>query len=111
STPDRVERAPFGLLQKYAWLVFALVFAWKVALFVISVQPIPANDGYFYDGAVVHYLLHGGYYNSSIAPAFKISGTQVFSAYPPLHQLAMLVWMKCFGVSVVSEIAFHITVF
>jgi hypothetical protein len=103
--------APFRLFQNCAWLVFALVFAWKVGLFAISVQPIPANDSYFYDGAVIHYLLHGGYYNPSIAHAFPISGTKVFSGYPPLHQLALLGWMKMFGVSAASEIVFHIALF
>ncbi|HZV35621.1 MAG TPA: hypothetical protein VFB72_13690, partial [Verrucomicrobiae bacterium] len=98
-------------MRKNAWLVFALVFAWKVALFLVSTQPIPANDAYFYDGAVIHYLLHGGYFEPCIAQAFPVSGTQVFSAYPPGYQLPLLAWMSVFGVSAPSAMALHIVLF
>jgi hypothetical protein len=91
--------------------VFALVFAWKIALFVFTVQPVPANDAFFYDGAVIHHLLHGGYYNPCVALAFPVSGTQVFSAYPPGYQLPLLAWMSVFGVSAFSAMALHITLF
>jgi hypothetical protein len=93
------------------WLVFALVFAWKVALFLFTAQPVPANDAFFYDGAVVNRLLHGGYYNPSLAAAFPISGTQVFSAYPPLYQLPLLAWMSVFGVTARSAMALHLVLF
>jgi hypothetical protein len=103
--------ARFRLMRKYAWLVFALVFAWKVGLFIVSMQPVPANDAYFYDGAVIHYLLHGGYFNPCVAQAFPISGTQIFSAYPPGYQLPLLAWMSVFGVSGPSAMGLHITLF
>ena len=91
--------------------MFVLVFAWKVILFALSAQPIPANDSFFYDGPVVNFLLHGKYVNPSLALAFPISGTQFFSAYPPLYQGVLLVWMKLFGCSACSAIAFQILLF
>src|SRR5277367_5331128 len=72
------------------WLVFALIFAWKVALFVSSSQPIPANDAFFYDGAAIHKMLYGGFYNPAISMAFPISGHKLFSGYPPLYQFPLL---------------------
>ncbi len=90
------------------WLVFALVFAWKIALFVLSAQPVPSNDAYFYDGAVVHQLLHGGYFNPTLALTLPISGTRVFSAYPPLYQAVLWAWMSLFGTSALSAIALHL---
>src|SRR5438552_2799639 len=92
-------------------LVFALVFCWKVALLAFTVQPIPANDSYFYDGPVVHLLNHGGYFNPSIALARPISGTEFFSAYPPGYQLVLLAWMAIFGTSAVSACWFHLVLF
>jgi len=91
--------------------VFALAFGWKVALFVLSAQPIPANDSFFYDGPVVNFLLHGRYNNPSLALTFPISGTQIFSAYPPLYQGVLLVWMKLFGCSTCAAIAFQLLLF
>ncbi|MDB6065756.1 MAG: hypothetical protein JWR26_1964 [Pedosphaera sp.] len=93
------------------WLVFALVFAWKIALFAFSAQPVPSDDAFFYDGPVVNKLLGGGYFNPSIAPALPISGTQVFSAYPPLYQAALWGWMNVFGTSVISAMAMHLVLF
>ena len=75
-------------------LVFTLVFIWKVALLVFTSQPVPANDAYFYDGPVVHLLNQGGYFNPSITLARPISGSEIFSAYPPLYQLVLLAWMS-----------------
>ena len=98
-------------LRNTPWLVFAAVFAWKIALFLLSAQPVPSNDAFFYDGAVVHKLLHGGYYNPSIALALPISGTQVFSAYPPLYQVVLFAWMSLFGTSALSAIALHLALF
>ncbi|HXJ12118.1 MAG TPA: hypothetical protein VNH19_07585, partial [Candidatus Limnocylindrales bacterium] len=98
-------------MRNRAWLVFALVFCWKVALLLFAAEPIPANDAFFYDGAVVHQLLHGGYYNPPISEAFPILGTQVFSAYPPLHQVALKGWMSIFGVSAFSAMAMHVFLF
>jgi hypothetical protein len=92
-------------------LVFAIVIAWKIALFLLSAQPVPSDDSFFYDGPVVNKLLGGGYFNPSIAPALPISGTQVFSAYPPLYQAALWVWMNMFGTSVISAMVFHLVLF
>ena len=61
--------------------------------------PPPSNDSFFYDGPVVNLLLHGHYVNPSLAEALPISGTQVFSAYPPLYQFTLAVWMTVFGIS------------
>jgi hypothetical protein len=91
--------------------LFALVFLWKVALLILSAQPIPSNDSFFYDGPVVNLLLHGKYANPSIALALPISGTEVFCAYPPLYQLALLGWMSLFGVSAIAAMFFHLVLF
>ncbi len=93
------------------WLVFVLVFAWKIALFIFSAQPVPSNDAYFYDGAVVNQLLHGGYFNPSIARVLPLSGTEVFSAYPPLYQGLLWLWMSVFGTSALSAMALHLLLF
>ena len=97
--------------MSHRWLVFALVFLWKVALLLFSAQPVPANDSFFYDGAVVNYLLNGHYVNPSLALAFPISGTEVFCAYPPIYQLVLLSWMFVFGTSAMSAMALHLALF
>ena len=94
-------------LNRPGW-VFALVFAWKIALFLGAGQPVPANDAFFYDGAVVNRLLNGHYCNPALAAALPISGTDVFCAYPPLHQAALLGWMAVFGVSAWTAMTFHL---
>jgi hypothetical protein len=91
--------------------VFLLVCAWKIVLLAISAQPVPSNDAFFYDGPVVNFLLHGKYVNPSLALAFPISGTEVFSAYPPLYQGALMAWMKVFGTSAITAITFHLVLF
>jgi len=93
------------------WLVFALVFFWKAALLLFSAQPVPANDSFFYDGPVVNYLLNGKYVNPSLALVFPISGAEVFSAYPPLYQLVLLLWMSVFGASALSAMWLHLVLF
>jgi len=93
------------------WLVFALVIVWKVLLFSFSAQPVPSNDAYFYDGAVVNQLHHGGYFNPTIARAMPISGKRVFSAYPPLYQALLWLWMSAFGTSAISAMALHLVLF
>jgi hypothetical protein len=93
------------------WLVFGLVYAWKTALLLLSAQPVPANDSFFYDGAVVNYLLHGQYANPALALALPISGTEVFSAYPPLYQLMLLGWMAVFGTTALSAMVLHLVLF
>src|SRR5260370_32644792 len=102
---------PFLAKYRAAWLIFALVIAWKVVLFAFSAQPVPSNDAYFYDGAVVNQLHHGGYFNPSIARAMPISGKRVFSAYPPLYQAVLWLWMSVFGTSAISAMALHLVLF
>ena len=92
-------------------LVFALVFAWKVALLIFTAQPVPANDSFFYDGAVVNFLLHGKYANPSLALVLPISGNAVFCAYPPLYQVALLGWMSISGTSALSAMWLHVFLF
>jgi len=92
-------------------LIFGLVLLWRVTLLVFTAQPIPANDAFFYDGAVVNWLRHGHYFNPAIAGLFPISGTQVFAGYPPGYQVAVLLWMSVFGTSVISAMALHLTLF
>jgi len=92
-------------------LVFGLVLLWKIALLVFTVQPVPGNDAFFYDGPVVNYLLHGKYVNPALAMTLPISGSEVFSAYPPLYQAALFVWMRLFGTSAVSAMVFHVVLF
>src|SRR5260221_8897119 len=102
-----------SFLAKYrhAWLIFALVIAWKVILIAFSAQPVPSNDAYFYDGAVVNQLHHEGYFNPSLARALPISGKRVFSAYPPLYQAVLWLWMSVFGTSAISAMALHLVLF
>jgi hypothetical protein len=98
-------------LFKRADTVFALVFVWKVALFLLSAQPVPMSDAFFYDGPVVNFLLNGAYVNPSLARVMPISSSEVFSAYPPIYQAALLPWMFLFGPSAFSAIAFHLLLF
>jgi len=91
--------------------VFAIVFAWKVALFGLTMQPVPANDSFFYDGAVVNSLNGGAYCNPSLSLALKISGTKVFTAYPPLYQGVLWLWMRICGTSEVAAMALHLALF
>ena len=93
------------------FFLFGLVLLWRVALLVFTAQPIPASDAFFYDGAVVNWLRHGHYFIPAAADLFPISGSQVFSAYPPGYQAAVLVWMTVFGTSVISSMALHLALF
>jgi len=77
-------------------------------MLAFAAQPVPSNDSFFYDGAVVNFLLHGQYCNPSLAQVLPISGTEVFSAYPPLYQFVLLCWMKCFGTSVLAAMWLHV---
>lgn len=90
-------------------ITFALFLAWKVALLVFTAQPVPSNDSFFYDGPVVNQLLQGRYCNPPLARMLPISGTEVFSAYPPLYQAVLLGWMKCFGTSALAAMWLHVT--
>jgi hypothetical protein len=90
-------------------ITFAIYFVWKVTLLLLTSQPVPANDSFFYDGPVVNYLLHGKYCNPSLAMVLPISGNEVFCAYPPLYQAVLLGWMKCFGTSELAAMWLHVT--
>ena len=90
-------------------ITFVLYFTWKVSLLLLTSQPVPANDSFFYDGPVVNYLLHGDYCNPSLAMVLPISGNEVFCAYPPLYQAVLLGWMKCFGTSELAAMWLHVT--
>jgi len=92
-------------------IIFSLIICWKLVLLLAVAQPVPSNDAFFYDGPVVHLLNHGGYFNPSIAQSRPFSGTQFFCAYPPLYQLAMLLWMTMFGTSVLAAMACHLAMF
>jgi hypothetical protein len=98
-------------LWQWPGVVFALVMLWKVFLAITTAQPVPANDSFFYDGAVVNYLLHGEYVNPALAAALPISGGEVFSAYPPLYQPVLLLWMKVFGTSALAAVFLHLLLF
>ncbi len=89
-------------------ITIAVFLIWKAVLLLFTAQPVPANDAFFYDGPVVNYVLHGKYCNPSLAEVLPISGTEVFSAYPPLYQAVLLVWMKCFGANELSAMWFHL---
>lgn len=101
--------------MKFDWrnpfCIFGLVLLWRVLLLVFTVQPIPANDAFFFDGPVRNWIMHGHYYNPSIVGVFPISGGQVFSAYPPLYQGALTVWMLVFGTSIIAAMALHLGLF
>jgi hypothetical protein len=97
--------------RRKLYLVFILVLLWRVGLLVFTVQPIPANDAFFFDGAVVNWLHHGPYVNPSLSEVFPISGHQVYSAYPPLYQAVAVLWMSVVGTSVVAAIALHLVLF
>jgi len=97
--------------QRKLYLVFILVLIWRVGLLVFTVQPIPANDAFFFDGAVVNWLHHGAYVNPSLSEVFPISGRQVYSPYPPLYQAVAVLWMSVVGTTVVAAIALHLALF
>ncbi len=97
-------------LRNPFWIL-GLVLLWRAALLVFTAQPIPANDAFFFDGSVVNWLTHGHYFNPAIADVFPISGTRIFSAYPPGYQGVALIWMTVFGTSVISSMALHLALF
>lgn len=96
-------------LANISGITFVLYFVWKVSLLLLTSQPIPANDSFFYDGPVVNYILHGKYCNPSLAMVLPISGNEVFCAYPPLYQAVLLGWMNCFGTSELVAMWLHVT--
>src|SRR5271163_1514585 len=92
-------------------VTFLLVFAWKFILVLLTAQPIPANDAFGYDGAVVNYLLNGHYCNPSLIIPFPFSATHLFSIYPPLYQGVLCLWISVFGTSALAAIWFHLVFF
>ncbi len=98
-------------LFAHSGLVFSLAFGWNAVLLLGFSLPPPSNDSFFYDGPVVNWLLHGHYLNPSLAEALPISGTQVFSAYPPFYQLVLTGWMAAFGTSAFSAMSLHFVLF
>ncbi len=90
---------------------FLLVMVWKFILLVGTAQPIPANDAFVYDGAVVNYLLHGHYCNPSVVLAFPYAGSHTFCIYPPFYQAVLFLWMSIFGTGVLSPMWFHFVLF
>ncbi len=91
--------------------VLGLVLLWRAALLIFTAQPIPANDAFFYDGAMVNWLHGGSYANPAIVDIFPISGGQIFSAYPPTYQLALRLWLPVFGTSVLAVMWLHFVLF
>lgn len=108
-TSTTLAHMKFGLRNPFC--VFGLIVLWRVALLVFTAQPIPANDAFFFDGAVVNWLRHGHYFNPSLAVPFPISGHILYSAYPPFYQLVLVFWMMVFGTSVLSAMALHLALF
>ncbi len=89
-------------------IMLAILIFWRFGLYLFTVQPIPANDAFIFDGGVIHWLQHGQYINPCIEQGYPISSHQVFSIYPPLYQLALLAWLPLFGTSAASTIALHL---
>jgi hypothetical protein len=93
------------------WFALGLILSWRLALLVFTAQPIPANDSFLFDGGVINWLRHGQYFNPSLVEAYPISGHLVFSAYPPIYQGVLLVWMSAFGMGVLSAMLMHFLMF
>lgn len=105
----RLLAAWLNTLRTY-W-VFPLVVLWKFVLALLFVLPPPANDAFFFDGAVVNWLLHGRYVNPSIGLVFPTSATEFFCAYPPGYQAVLAGWMWLFGPSVRASLGLHCVLF
>lgn len=102
-------RVKFSLRDPFC--VVGLIVLWRVSLFAFAALPAPANDAAFFDGPVVNWLLHGHYINPGLSAVFPISGHQVYAAYPPIYQAALLGWMSVFGATVISAMALHVLLF
>lgn len=92
-------------------LVLGLVVAWRLVLLLLTQQPIPANDAYFFDGPAVNAVNHGRFCNPSIDYFTPYSATNIFCAYPPTYPLTMRVWMTAAGTGVMSAMTFHMLLF
>ncbi len=84
---------------------------WRVLLLIFTAQPIPSNDAFIFDGGMINWLQHGHYVNPCIEVGYPISSGKVFSIYPPGYQIALLIWLPVFGVSVLSVMAMHLAMF
>lgn len=104
-------REMLRLFSKRAWIVLALVCLWKTILLITTAQPIPFSDSFFYDGAVVNLINGGGYCNPSLELVLPISATKLFSAYPPLYQFVLWLWMSGFGTSALAAMWLHLILF
>ncbi len=91
--------------------IFPAAIAWKFLLALAFALPVPANDAFFFDGAVVEWLGGGGYVNPTIGQVFPTSATAFFSAYPPGYQAVLAVWMTLFGPTVEASLALHCALF
>jgi len=106
-TPGLLALRKMKLDLKSPWLFLGVVLGWRLLLLVLTAQPVPGSDAFLFDGAPINWLLHGQYYNPSLAECFPISGRQVFAAYPPIYQGLLLPWMALFGTSARSAMWFH----
>ena len=91
--------------------VFGLVLLWRVLLLVFTAQPIPANDAFIFDGGMANWLQGGRYINPCLSVAYPISSGQIFSIYPPIYQLTLLLWMPVFGISALAAMSLHFVLF
>jgi len=91
---------------KTCW-VWPATIGWKLGLIAACALPPPANDAFFFDGAVVNWLRHGAYVNPSIGRVFPTSGAELFSAYPPFYQAVLWAWMSVFGPTAQSALWLH----
>jgi hypothetical protein len=80
-------------------------------LLVFTAQPIPANDAFIFDGGVANWLKTGHYVIPCMEVGYPISSGKVFSIYPPVYQIALLLWMPVFGISALSVMAMHLVMF
>jgi hypothetical protein len=87
--------------------VFPAIIAWKFGLIGFFALPPPTGDAFFFDGAVINWLKHDGYYNPSIVRVFPINGSEVFFPYPPFYQAIVLPWMTLFGPSGSAALWLH----
>ena len=90
---------------------FLFVMVWKFILLLGTAQPIPANDAFVYDGAVVNYVLHGQYCNPTVVLAFPYAGAHTFCIYPPFYQAMLFLWLSVFGTGVLAPMWFHFVLF
>lgn len=101
----------FRSVNVRAGAVFFVVIIWKLLLLIITAQPLPFGDSFFYDGPVVNLINGGAYANPALELVLPISATKVFSAYPPLYQLVLWVWMSVFGPSALTALWLHLVLF